>query len=562
VVAGTVVIGRVTDRAILPALRQGSTRLSTLVAAGAAVMGIALFRALGIIGRRYFGTMASRRYQVTLRDLLADHYLNVDLAYHRNRPTGDLLTTLDNDVDRTTEAMYPLPLSVSVVVLAVAAVISLLLVDPVLALVGVALIPTMVLLNQRFGQRMERPAAEAQQRLGELGVLAHESFDGALVVKTLGREATEVERFATAGARLRDARIEVGRLRASFEPLFDLLPLLAGVTVVLIGAWRVSTGAVTTGQLVQVVTLFSVLTFPLRVLGFFLEELPMSVVSLDRVDAVLAEGAPIPSPTTARRLPGHGPLGLRIAGVTARYGDTVALDEVSFEVAPGEVVAIVGATASGKSTLCELLVRLADPERGSIEVAGVPIDQVDEGDLRRRLALVLQEPYLFADTVAGNVVGDTDGSDDATPVADLDGALRRARAAGFVGQLAAGTGTLLGERGVTLSGGQRQRLALARALARHPGLLILDDATSAVDPVVEASILTGLRPPVGAGSQPPSTGAATLLIVAHRLSTIRLADRVLFLQEGRVTATGTHDELLALPDYAALALAYEQGEAP
>jgi ABC-type multidrug transport system fused ATPase/permease subunit len=551
VVASTVVIGRVTDEVILPALKQGSTRVSTLLAAGAAIMAVALLRAVGIIGRRYFGTMASRRYQVTLRDRLTDHYLDVDLAYHRNRATGDLLTTLDNDVERTTDAMHPLPLSVSVVVLAVAAVVSLLLVDPILAVVGLALIPTMALLNHRFGRRMEGPAATAQQRLGELGVLAHESFDGAFVVKTLGREAAEVERFAGAAARLRDARVEVGRLRASFEPTFDLLPLLAGVAVVLIGAWRVSSGEVTTGQIVQVVALFSMLTFPLRVMGYFLEELPMAVVSLDRVDAVLAQGSKIIPSVAPRRLPAAGPLGLRVCGVTACHGGVPALDDVSFEVAPGEVVAVVGATASGKSTLCELLVRLADPDQGHIEITGIPLDQLAEADLRRRVALVLQEPYLFADTVTANVSG-TDVEADG----QLDRALQRARAAGFVGELPRRTDTLLGERGVTLSGGQRQRLALARALALRPGLLILDDATSAVDPLVEARILAGLRAPDNAAT---TTGErATLLVVAHRLSTIRLADRVLFLEDGRVAATGPHDELLKLPAYAALALAYER----
>jgi ABC-type multidrug transport system fused ATPase/permease subunit len=440
------------------------------------------------------------------------------------------------------------------------AVVSLFVVDPVLALVAVALIPTLVVVNQQFSRRMEGPASAGQEQLGVLGALAHESFDGALIVKTLGRERLEVERFATQAARLRDARIAVGRVRASFEPLFELLPAAASIAVVLAGAWRVSEGSMTTGQLVQAVTLFSVLTFPLRVLGFFLEQVPMAVVALDRVDGLLAEGTGLAAPSRPRTLPAVGPLSLAVEHLSQHHGQATVLDDVSFSLAPGEVVALVGATGSGKSTLCELLVRLADPDRGRILVGDVPVDEVDPAVLRRRVALVLQEPFLFADAVAANVL--LDGAPEAAPGLSwpphLGEALTRARADRFVAELPAGPDTRLGERGVTLSGGQRQRLALARALALRPGLLILDDATSAVDPLIEAEIFAGLRAdPAGAAG-----AAATLLIVAHRLSTIRLADRVIFLDQGRLVASGRHEDLLALPVYAGLARAYERADDP
>jgi ABC-type multidrug transport system fused ATPase/permease subunit len=452
------------------------------------------------------------------------------------------------------------PLSASVLVLAAVAVVSLFIVDPVLALVALALIPTLVVVNRQFSRRMEGPASTGQQQLGVLGTLAHESFDGALVVKTLGRERIEVERFAAQAARLRDARIAVGRVRASFEPLFELLPAVASIAVVLAGAWRVSAGSMTTGQLVQAVTLFSVLTFPLRVLGFFLEQVPMAVVALDRVDGLLADGSGLAAPVRPRTLPPIGALSVAVEHLSQHHGQVAVLEDVSFDLAAGEVVALVGATGSGKSTLCELLVRLADPDEGRVVVGGVPLHEVDPAVLRQRVALVLQEPFLFADAVAANVL--LDGAAEAVPGLThhphLDEALARARADGFVAELPAGPDTRLGERGVTLSGGQRQRLALARALALRPGLLILDDATSAVDPLIEAEILAGLR----ADPARPGGAAATLLIVAHRLSTIRLADRVLFLDQGRLVASGRHEDLLALPLYAGLARAYERSDTP
>ena len=299
--------------------------------------------------------------------------------------------------------------------------------------------------------------------------------------------------------------------------------------------------------------MFSVLSFPLRVVGYFLEDAPMAVVALDRVDAALADGTRLAPAATTQRLPPDGPLGVEVVGVGHRLGGVAVLHDVSFALAPGEVVALVGATGSGKSTLCELLVRLADPDEGRIAIGGVALGTLDPVDLHRRVALVLQEAFLFADPVATNVLpGELPAEAAPTDEADaLQDALVRARADGFVARLPAGPHTSLGERGVTLSGGQRQRLALARALALQPGLLILDDATSAVDPVVEAEILAGLR---------SSRAPATLLVVAHRLSTIRLADRVLFLERGRLVASGTHDDLLELPAYAALARAYERAD--
>jgi ABC-type multidrug transport system fused ATPase/permease subunit len=237
-------------------------------------------------------------------------------------------------------------------------------------------------------------------------------------------------------------------------------------------------------------------------------------------------------------------VGLEVDGVGfAHVPGPPVLDGVTFDAAPGEIVAIVGPTGSGKSTLCQLLVRLAEPDRGQIRLGGVDLARVRTDDLRRAAALVFQESFLFADTVGENIGLDTAAAPD-----EVREAARIARADGFIERLPRGYDTPMGERGVTLSGGQRQRVALARALVRHPRLLLLDDATSAVDAVIEAEILDGLRRALD----------TTTLIVAHRVSTIELADRVVYLDGGRVVAQGTHRELLALPAYEALVRAYEE----
>jgi ABC-type multidrug transport system fused ATPase/permease subunit len=554
VVGGTIVVGRVVDRVVVPALTEERPATATIWGAVAALIGVALVRSVGIVGRRYFGSMAMDRNKMTLRLALGEHYLGAPVSFHRERPTGELLAHVDTDVEMAGEAIAPLPLSLGVVTLTVVAMASLVAVDPLIALIGVALFPGLVVLNHVVGRRLEAPAADAQQHIGTVATVAHESFEGALVVKTLGREADEVARLSAAAGDLLAARLRLGRVRSGFEPTVDVLPNLGAVALVLVGAWRVSQGAMTTGELVQAATLFSLLGFPMRVMGFFLEQLPRSIVALERVDAVLAEAPPpacrnAPEGTDAG--PGGGlpwgPLGLTVDGLRFAYDGNEVLADVSFELAPGEAVALVGQTGSGKTTLCEVVVGLVAPAAGRVQIGGHELGGIAATELADRVALVFQEPFLFAEEALANVTLGRD-LDDAT-VAD---ALRTARASRFVDSLPRGGRTIVGERGVTLSGGQRQRLALARALARQPGLLVLDDATSAVDPVIEAEILDGLR----------RERRSTLLIVAHRLSTIALADRVLFLDAGRLVATGRHDELLALPAYAALARAYESAEAP
>jgi ABC-type multidrug transport system fused ATPase/permease subunit len=339
--------------------------------------------------------------------------------------------------------------------------------------------------------------------------------------------------------------VAAGYIRAGFEPALEALPSIAMVLLLGVGAWRVSSGAITLGTLVQVVALFGMLSWPMRFVGWILSELPRAVVGHGRVEEVLGEPITIEPAARPARLP-DGPLDVRVEALSYGFDGGRVLDEVSFDVAANESVAIVGATGAGKSTLAQLLVRLDDPTGGEVLIGGVNVRHADPASLRAAAAIVFQESFLFATTVAENIA-----LDPGVPRERVERAAAVAQADRFIRALPKGYDTVLGERGHTLSGGERQRVALARALVREPRVLILDDATSAVDPTVEAEILASLRREL----------RTTLVVVAYRLSTIRLADRVLYLEDGRIRSTGSHDDLMRRePGYATMVRAYERGE--
>jgi ATP-binding cassette, subfamily B, bacterial len=564
-VGSTIVIGRVTDEVIFPTFETGSVPDGSRWWAVAAIVAITVLRVSGVVTRRYFAGMTSERGQRSFRRRLGDRYLALPMAWHQRTPAGQLLAHADNDTEVATELLHPLPFSLGVAFLAVFSAASLLVIDVWLALVAFLIFPALTLLNRVYSRRVEGPAAEVQAAVGRVSSIAHESFDGALVVKTLGRAEAEGRRFAEAATRLRSHRVEVGYIRALFESIMEALPTVGIVLVVVFGSQRIGDGAITRGDLVQVASLFTVLALPMRVLGFFLEMVPPSVVSRRRLDLVFGEAVPAP-PELARHLP-DGPLDVRLRGVSFRYdqdaptgpdGSTaptpapIVLDQIDVDAPAGEVVALVGSTGAGKSTLCSVVAGLVPPTAGTVELGGVPIQTVDPIERADAVALVFQESFLFADSVRANIDLGRDGDDPAG--GDPDGgeeAFRRTTAVAqvdeFVERLPDGWDTVVGERGVTLSGGQRQRVALARALMRRPRLLLLDDATSAVDPEIELRILRALQ----AGQ------STTTLIVAQRVSTIALADRILYLANGSIAGAGTHDELLALPGYRALVEAYE-----
>lgn len=545
-VAAAVVFGHLVDDVVLPAF-DGSRDVesATIVGWASLIVAISVLRIGGVIARRYYAGMTSERVARSLRHRLGEAYARLPMSFHRRRSPGDLLAHVDTDTETLITVLHPLPFSIAVVFMAAFAAIAMLLIDPIIAVVAFAVFPALIVSNRVYTRHVVKPATLQQDAVGRVATVAHESFDGALVVKLLGREADESRRFDNEASVLRAHRVEVGNIRAMFEAVLDALPNLGIVIVILVGAWRVDVGAVTIGGLVQIAALFMVLALPMRVLGFFLQGVPPSMAAHVRLDTVFS--APLPMVSVGRALPG-GPVDLLVRGLTLGHDDQTILSDVDLDVRAGETVALVGATGSGKSTLVAALAGLLPPMKGRIELGGVPVDDLDPTVRADAIRIAFQEAFLFADSIDANIALDRSGIERA----DIDEALVTAGADEFVADLPTGVTTVVGERGLTLSGGQRQRVALARALAGRPRLIVLDDATSAVDAAMEREILDALR----AGVVTPS-----MLIVAHRLSTIRLADRVVFIKDGRVAGRGTHEQLLSDPEYLALATAYEQAEA-
>ncbi|MFN3219476.1 MAG: ABC transporter ATP-binding protein [Acidimicrobiales bacterium] len=539
-VALTRVLAWVTDEVIVPGLDGDGVADSRVWLAVALLMGVGLVRGTGAVVRRYYLAVARFGTEVVWRNQLFRQYLHLPVAFHRGRPTGELLAHADNDMMMASTVLMPLAFALSTVVLIVIALASLVLLHPFLALVALVLFPVLATMNQLYTKRIEAPATAAQQAVGEVSSIAHESFDGILVVKALGRETDEIGRFSDAAERVRTERVRAGRLRAAFEPALDALPNIGIVVLLVVGAGLIDNGSISEGDLVGAMALFSILAFPMRIVGFFLQELPRSVVALDRIDRVL--DLEIPDDLHGHEILPSGPLAVEVVGLGAAYDDQVVLEDVSFRVEPGEAVAIVGATGVGKSTLADMLVGLQAPTAGAVRIGDIAVTDLDPASRADAVALAFQEAFLFADTISENVALGRPVTE-----AQIREALTVAGAMEFVDQMPDGMHTVVGERGVSLSGGQRQRVALARALVGKPRVVFLDDATSAVDPIVEARILDNLR----AGLD------LTLIVVAHRLSTIRLADRIVFLSDGRVGGVGTHEELMALPAYEAVARAYE-----
>jgi ABC-type multidrug transport system fused ATPase/permease subunit len=593
IIATAYAVGGVVGEVVVPAFERGQVDTKLLVLGAVTLFGISVLRVAGIFGRRLGAGYMQFRLQAAYRRRVTRQYLDLPLAWHHRHATGTLLSNANSDVEATWFPIAPMPFAVGTVVMLVAAIGALFATDWVLALVGLAIFPALFALNVIYSRRMAPRQARAQQLRAEVSAIAHESFDGALVVKTMGRESAETERFAARVEELRDALISVGRLRGVFDPMLETLPSLGTLAVLLVGSARLIQGAVSVTELVSVAFLFSVLAFPVRAIGWVIAELPRSVAGWDRVRRVLdatgempygesvlpdsgrpatlsfegvcfaypaGETAP-PDAPGARHIPSTAtPTPTAEVGVEATDGTGRAvLHDVSFPVAAGSTVALVGPTGSGKSTIASLAVRLVDPQAGTVRVDGVDVRSLTAASLAGTTALVAQVAFVFDDTVRANVTLDRPGITDE----EVWRALRLAEAEGFVRALPDGLDTMVGERGTTLSGGQRQRLTLARALAGRPRLLVLDDATSAVDPRVEAAILAALRHGgPGGGSSGPGGAPASILVVAYRRATIALADEVVYLERGRVVARGGHPQLLRdVPGYAALVTAYERAEA-
>ena len=546
-VADAWVLGWATDHVVLPAFDTGATTTGGLVAILALFVGVAILRAVGIVARRLGAGVMQYRMQAAYRREVTRQYLRLPLSWHQKHPTGELLSNANSDVEAAFAPIAPLPMAVGTLAMMVIAIAQMLFTDLVMAVVGLLVFPLVMIVNVVF-QRLSSPIFTRIQALrAELSEIAHESFDGAMVVKTLGRETEETERFAAKARDLRDEGIRAGRIRAAFDPLLEGIPNLGVLAVLGIGVWRVNSGMADAGDVVTIAYLLTIVAFPIRSIGWMLGEFPRSVVGFERAQRVI-DTISETSYGAQRLAPSSDGAALEIDGLGYAYeGGALLLDDLDLAIEPGRTVAVVGATASGKSTLTSLVTRLVDPQTGTVRIDGQDLRDLAPGELAGHVALVPQSAFLFDDTVRGNVTLGAEVADE-----EVWEALRTAQADGFVAALPHGLDSRLGERGTTLSGGQRQRLSLARALVRHPRLLVLDDATSAVDPEVEGRILAGMR---------RRGGDSTLLLIAYRKATIALADEVLFLRGGRIADRGTHEELIARnPAYATLVNAYQAEE--
>lgn len=554
IVLASWVLGWVTRHVVTPAFASGRVDAGLLWLGFGLIVGVALVKVTGLVTRRVTSAITQFRLQARYRLRVSRQYLDLSPAWHRRNPPGRLLSNAGADVEAMWQPMLPLPFAIGVAVMLLAAVVTTVLTDAYLSLVALGLLAAIIAVNLLYQRSVSGRARAAQELRARLSAIAHESIEGAQVVRTLGLADRESARFAAAAADLRDANVRAGSVTAAFDPVVELLPAAGVLLVLYVGAGRVAAGHIDTGVLVQVTYLFTTMAFPMQIIGRLLSGLPMAVVGHDRVHRTLRADEYVEYGTTrlAARPEGIG-VELREARFSYQPGAPAVVD-ASLAVAPGTVTALVGPTGAGKSTLVALLARLLDVEDGVVRHDGHDVRDLATGEVTSNVAVVAQQTFLFDDTVRANLV--LAGRPDGTAYSDEEiwHALRIASADEFVAALPQGLDTRLGERGASLSGGQRQRLSLARAVLRRPRLLVLDDATSALDTRVERQILTRLSSELG----PAAGGHTTVVLVAYRRATIALADQVAFVQGGRIVAVGRHEELTAtVPAYRELVAAYD-----
>ena len=521
------------DDVIIPRFDNDSFSVSqTLIAVGL-LMGLSLIRACGVIIRRSFAGRAQWRTAQSLTDEVVDVIVQQPSQWHRQQSTGDLLTRAGVDVEASVAVMAPLPYASSVILMMVIAAVGLISSDTALGLAATAVFPILIGLNVLYQRRVDKWFDIAQGELGVLSAAVHESFEGVTVVKAFGAENRETERLAIIASRVQSARIAAIRLRSLFEAALDFVPNMTNICLVVGGAFRVRSGELSVGELASFIYMFTLLVFPLRLIGYALSEMPRSQAGFDRIQNLRLS----PVINDPRSLFTHDDDVLALHSASIGYDvNNILFENVSASFAPQSITAIVGYTGCGKSTFVQSLAGITPILSGSISGPS------------RLTSFVFQEPFLFGTSVRDNVCMGREFSDD-----DLRWALEIAEA-DFVHELPQGVDTIIGERGVGLSGGQRQRIALARAVIQRPKILILDDTTSALDPNTEAKVLQSIKLRL-----PDST----VIAVASRPSLIAMADQIMFFDQGVIYGPATHIELLVQNvAYRGLMQAYESPADP
>ena len=489
--------------------------------------------------RRYFAFRESRLTETYLRERLFAQIQGLHVGFHDKAQTGQLMSRSSSDLQQVQGFVVNIPIFVSQITMVLGVVVILFFSDPILAAVSLAPLPFINVSARRFSNKIHPAVLAVQQEQAQLANVVEETVSGVRVIKGFGAEGVQQAKLQTEADDIRRESMKAAYIRSRFLPAIDLLPSLGLVAVLGLGGHRVITGDMTLGGLVAFNTYLTMRIWPMRNIGMTIAFGQRAASALLRVNEILSEEPAIKDPAKPRQLPKAGlaqPTGaLRFNNVRFGYDightDVRVLEGLTLDVQPGESVAIVGATGSGKSTITRLLLRFYDPQTGSIELDGIDLRELRLSELRRSVGVVFEDTLLFHDTVSSNIAF-------AKPGIDSDVVVRAAKLAGaheFIMQLPEKYDTVLGERGFSLSGGQRQRIAIARAIVADPRVLVLDDATSAVDPTKEHEIRDALATVMR---------GRTTLVIAHRPATIELADRAVLLDEGVIAASGSHHELL------------------
>jgi ABC-type multidrug transport system fused ATPase/permease subunit len=527
--AAALALVRVTQSVIDEGIRAHDQRLVWILVGIAVALGAV--RALLLVGRRFISGRQALGVEFDMRNALYAHLLRLSYGFYDRHQTGQLMSRATVDLQGVRFFLgYGLIFFAQNLFTIVGATAIMFWTEWRLALVALAITPVLITLAYRYSSVSHPVLRDVQQKMADVATVAEENIVGVHVVKAFAQEEEESQKFGRRSEAVFRRTIDANRQRSLYVPLLAFIPLLAQAAILLVGGWMVVHDQLTVGEFFAFNLYVSMLILPLRMLGMWIGQSQRATASGERIFQVLDEPEEIADRPAAFDLPqGEG----RVEFETVTFGYNAArpvLHDIDLEIAPGRNVALIGHTGSGKTTLTSLVPRFYDVTAGRVLVDGADVRDLRLNSLRRAIAVISQDPFLFSTTVRENIAfGAPNASDE-----EIEQAARQAEAHEFIAELPDGYDTVIGERGITLSGGQRQRIAIARAIATNPRILILDDATASVDATTEARIRLGLR---------EAMEGRTTLIIAHRLSTISLADEVVVLDHGRIAARGTQGEL-------------------